>query len=121
MVISSRVIEGEIMKIKEIDNGYLIEADEEIEIYNNHNIKSEIFNLIDLGINNIVIDLSKVKYIDSSGLGVLISALKKLKQIGGKLILLAPTKEIQEILKLTNLSKVFLIVGSMDDVGINLK
>jgi len=54
----------------------------------------------------IAVDLSKVDFIDSSGLGALISGLKAARQAGGDLRIAAPNEQVRLVLQLTNMDRV---------------
>ncbi len=54
-----------------------------------------------------VLDLSNIKFIDSTGIGVLISALKKSRQNNGEFMLSNVNKEVMDLLILMKLDKVF--------------
>ncbi|KGJ79670.1 anti-sigma factor antagonist [Cryobacterium roopkundense] len=54
----------------------------------------------------VVVDLSKVTFIDSSGLGALISGLKTARQAGGDLRIAAPNEQVRLVLQLTNMERV---------------
>ncbi|MDD7929871.1 STAS domain-containing protein [Microbacterium thalli] len=54
----------------------------------------------------VVVDLSDLQFIDSSGLGALVACLKSARQAGGDLRLAAPTEQITMVLGLTNLDRV---------------
>ncbi|WP_152190372.1 STAS domain-containing protein [Georgenia satyanarayanai] len=54
----------------------------------------------------LVLDLGEVGFVDSSGLGALISALKRARQAGGDLRIAAVTEQVRTVLKLTNLDRV---------------
>ncbi len=54
----------------------------------------------------IVVDLSDIEFIDSSGLGGLISGLKTAREAGGDLRIAAPSEQVQLVLQLTNLGRV---------------
>ena len=58
------------------------------------------------GDTRIVVDLSSTEFIDSSGLGALISGLKTARQAGGDLRIAAPTTQVETVLSLTNLNRV---------------
>ena len=64
---------------------------------------------VDAGDTRISIDLTKVDFIDSSGLGALINALKVVRQAGGDLRIAAPTEQVKLVLGLTNLNRVLKI------------
>lgn len=62
---------------------------------------------------NLVVDLANVQFIDSSGLGVLVTALRSVSQQGGDIKISGPTPEVQSLFSLTRLDKVFDIVGDV--------
>ena len=61
--------------------------------------------LLDENICNIMVDLSQVAYIDSSGLWALFEGHKKASQKNGKLVLLAPNSDVRRVLDITKMSK----------------
>ena len=69
--------------------------------------------------NTVVVDFSETKLICSSGIGVLISALKAAKQKGGAIDLIIPQSnvEITQIFNITRLNKVFNIFNSAAEYG----
>ena len=66
------------------------------------------------GHNRIVVDMSGVDFMDSSGLGALVSCLKKAREAGGDLRLAAPTAQVSTVLDLTNLSTIMRPADSLD-------
>lgn len=58
---------------------------------------------------NMVVDLAQVSFIDSSGLSVLVSALKAVRLRGGALVLVGPNEQVRMALRLTMLDRVFRI------------
>ncbi len=62
---------------------------------------------IDAGRARIVVDLSEVTFMDSSGLGALVGCLKTARQAGGDLRIAAPNEQVMMILRLSNLDRVF--------------
>src|SRR6476620_11761804 len=75
-------------------------------------------NLIKEGNKKILLNLRDVDYIDSSGLGELVSAFTSMRSQGGELKLLNLTKRVQALLQITKLLTVFDIT---DDEAISLK
>lgn len=61
---------------------------------------------IDDGRSRVVVDLSAVSFLDSSGLGALVGCLKSARQAGGDLRISAPSKQVSMVLKLSNLDRV---------------
>lgn len=73
-----------------------------------------IHDLIDKKKTKIVLDLSKVKLMNSSGLGILISALTTARQANGDVLLLNVTDRIKNLLSITKLNSVFKSYDSFD-------
>ena len=70
-------------------------------------LKDKVQSLIQQGTKNIVIDLSRVAYVDSAGLGQLVQAYATTKNKGGALKLLNVTKRLKDLLVVTKLLTVF--------------
>jgi len=58
------------------------------------------------------LDLRQVNFIDSTGLGMLVSVLKEAKEKGGQVSLVNPNREIQRLLQITGLERVFRVQHS---------
>ncbi|HEX5171216.1 MAG TPA: STAS domain-containing protein [Cyclobacteriaceae bacterium] len=63
-----------------------------------------------------IVDISGLRYINSSGIGVLITMLTKFRNKGGELYLLKPSESVQKLLVITKLNSIFQIIQSEDDV-----
>ena len=87
----------------------------EIDLFNVEELKREFRIFQTTGIKNIGIDLLDVSYIDSSGLGVLISIMTELKKNGGKLLLFNLSESVKTVLKLTKLSAFFCIADQEEE------
>ena len=74
--------------------------------------RDKIKNLVRDGFLKIVLDVSKVKWINSSGLGALISALTTVNNAGGDLRLSSVTEKIKSLFMITQLIKVFKVFES---------
>jgi anti-sigma B factor antagonist len=70
-------------------------------------LRSTIKDLLAEGRNKIVLNLGDVNYIDSSGIGELVTAFTTVKKTGGDLKLLNLTKKVHDLLQLTKLFTVF--------------
>jgi anti-anti-sigma factor len=65
--------------------------------------------------SSVIIDFTKIDYIDSTGIGELVGYLHKFTTQNRKLILVNPSERIQKLLKLAKLDTVFKIYGSEDE------
>ena len=77
-------------------------------------LNDEINSLLDNDRLKMVIDLSGVQRMNSSGLGILINALTTYKQNGGDLKLACPTKLVQNLLNITKLNTIFESYDTVD-------
>ncbi|MBN1755417.1 STAS domain-containing protein [bacterium] len=64
---------------------------------------------------NIVVDLGKVNWMNSSGLGILISSLTSVKNAAGNMVIARPTEKINTLLIITQLEKIFTSFETLDD------
>ena len=71
-------------------------------------LKTELLFLVEQGIKNILIDLSNVIYVDSSGLGALLFGLRQLREIKGKLKLLGANNRITNLIRIAKLEHVLM-------------
>lgn len=72
-------------------------------------------SLVDDGKTNVIVDLGKVKFMNSSGLGMLIGGLTTLKKAGGDLRICRADKKIESLLVVTKLITVFNHYESLDE------
>ena len=70
-------------------------------------VHDHIKSLISDGITDVVIDLGDVKWMNSSGMGILMASMTTLKNAGGKLALARVTEKVESLLIITQLIKVF--------------
>ena len=94
-------------------NQWNISIQGEIDIYNSSQLKDKLYELLDQEKVDLYIDCEGLEYIDSTGLGSLISVLKKVKQFDGNIHLSNLKPNIAKIFKITDLNKVFLIEGAV--------
>ncbi|MFB9963775.1 STAS domain-containing protein [Sinosporangium siamense] len=81
----------------------------EIDLYTAPRLQSEFTRLLQEGPTRVVIDMSAVDFCDSTGMNVLLSALKRLKERGGALEVAAPRPAVRKILQVTGLDSVFTV------------
>lgn len=70
--------------------------------------------VVDDGRRHVILELSGVHFIDSSGLGGVIAGLKMARQAGGDLRLVAPGQQVMMILKLTNLDQILSVYPTVE-------
>lgn len=85
--------------------------DGEIDINSSPAIKKSFDKLISQKTPKIVINLSKVTYVDSSGLATLVEMLKNMKSYGGRMRLASMSPKIKSLFEITKLEKLFEIMA----------
>ncbi|WP_168914971.1 STAS domain-containing protein [Microcella flavibacter] len=77
--------------------------------------REEVAALVAGGHARIAVELTRVDFMDSSGLGALVGGLKSTRQAGGDLRIVAPSEQVLMVMKLTNLERVLSPVSSVDE------
>lgn len=86
----------------------------------------ELVDLINVNLNSnkhtkFILDLSDARYINSQGIGVLITSYTKVKNKGGMLVLFNPSEQIKKLLSITKLDSVFQVYNSLNEAEAALK
>jgi anti-sigma B factor antagonist len=70
-------------------------------------LRDELLRLVSGGATMVTVDLSELAFVDSTGLSVLITGLKRLRQQGGEMALRSPKPGTRRVLEITGLTEVF--------------
>ncbi len=84
----------------------------EIDVYTAPKLREQLIDLVTAGSYNLVVDMEGVEFLDSTGLGVLVGGLKRVRAHEGSLRLVCTQERILKIFRITGLTKVFSIYGS---------
>ncbi len=87
----------------------------EIDINTSPDVKKPFDKLISSKTPKIIVNLSKVTYVDSSGLATLVEILKNMRSYGGKLKLSNMSSKIKSLFEITKLEKLFDIVADEEE------
>lgn len=98
-------------------NGYSVLTihDERIDAHNSGELKEYLLQMIEGGESRIIVRLGHVRFIDSSGLGALLSGNKGVIAKSGKLALTNIQKQVLSMFELTRLNRVFEIYADLDE------
>ncbi len=91
---------------------YVIAARGEIDLFTAPELKQVITEVIESGEHRVAIDLTEVSFLDSTALGVLIGAVKRLRSRGGALAIINTDSSIAKTFEITGLDQIFTIVSS---------
>jgi anti-sigma B factor antagonist len=87
----------------------VVGVDGQLIVGNRQELKQKVLDALEGGTRKFVIDFTKTGYIDSSGLGVLVSLSKKIREQGGDLRLAGLNEDLQTLFELTKLDTLFAI------------
>jgi anti-sigma B factor antagonist len=93
----------------------VVGVDGQLIVGNRHDLKKKVLDAMEDGERKFVIDFSETGYIDSSGLGVLVSLSKKIREVGGDLRLAGLNDDLRTLFELTKLDTLFTITDSVEE------
>lgn len=107
----------------EVDRGderaVLLVKEERVDAHNSGELKACLLELLEKNVNVLAIDLSEVRFIDSSGLGALLSGYKNANLRHARLVLVGVQPRVQSMFELTRLHHVFEILAGIDQLAVN--
>jgi anti-sigma B factor antagonist len=87
----------------------------EVDVYTAPRLREKLVELVSEGHRKVVVDLEEVDFLDSTGLGVLVGGLKRLRSHGGDLMLVSTQARILKVFEITGLTGVFRISSTVDE------
>lgn len=93
----------------------VIGVDGQLIVGNRHELKQKVLEALEEGERKLLVDFSNTGYIDSSGLGALVSLSKKIRESGGELKLAGLNEDLMSLFELTKLDTLFTIVRSPEE------
>jgi len=101
---------------KDEDKGVVVlGVDGQLIVGNRHELKQKVLEALEQGERKFLIDFTSTGYIDSSGLGVLVSLSKKIREVGGELRLAGLNEDLRTLFELTKLDSLFAIADTADE------
>lgn len=86
-----------------------------LDLVSAHELRAAVEQVVAAGRTRVVVDLSGVPFVDSSGLGMLVGGLKHARQAGGELRIAGAGAQVKTVLELTKLSRVLRPYDSADE------
>ena len=96
------------------DDVTVVDVEGQLIVGNRQELKQKVLEELEGGDRKFVIDFSETGYIDSSGLGVLVSLSKKIREQGGELRLSGLNEDLRTLFELTKLDTLFRIADTKD-------
>src|SRR3982075_4214322 len=93
----------------------VVDVEGQLIVGNRQELKQKVLDELERGEKKFLIDFAKTGYIDSSGLGVLVSLSKKIREQGGELRLAGLNEDLQTLFELTKLDTLFAITKTAEE------
>jgi anti-sigma B factor antagonist len=100
---------------KESGDVVVIAVDGQLIVGNRQELKQKMLDALEAGDRKFLIDFAQASYIDSSGLGVLVTLSKKIREDGGDLRLAGLNEDLKTLFELTKLDTLFAITDSVQE------
>jgi anti-sigma B factor antagonist len=81
----------------------------EVDLSTSGRLRETLIAISNSGENRVVVDMSNVTFMDSTGLSALVGPLKRFRTMKGEIVLRSPAKAVQKVLEITGLTRVFTI------------
>lgn len=100
---------------REVDGYSVIEVTGEVDVHTAPDLDAKLTEVVAGGSNALIVDLSAVEFMDSTGLGVLVKALKHVRENGGSLAVVTATDRISKVFRITGLDAAIGLYDSVDE------
>jgi len=92
----------------------VLEVGGEVDVYTAPRLRERLVELVDAGSRHVIVDLAGVEFLDSTGLGVLVGAMKRLRVANGTFGLVCSKEPLLKIFRITALDQVFPIYATVE-------
>lgn len=100
------------LETRQVGDHTVVAVGGEIDVYTAPKLRDKITELVNGGHHNLLVDMEQVEFLDSTGLGVLVGGLKKVRAQQGSMELICSQDRLLKIFRITGLAKVFTIHDS---------
>lgn len=102
------------LRIKRVDEATVVELGGEIDLHSAPQLRAALLKLGEEAAPRVVVDLGEVTFIDSTGIGVLVGALKRARETGGDLHFCGIQSRVRRVFEITGLIRVLPLFDSCD-------
>lgn len=99
---------------REVAGHTVVEVRGEVDVYTAAQLRERLLEATRRGSGSVVVDLTRVDFLDSTGLGVLAGALKRLRLAGRDLALVCQSEKLLKIFRITGLDQVFQLYETVE-------
>ncbi|MGK5554661.1 STAS domain-containing protein [Actinomadura kijaniata] len=87
----------------------------DIDVSTSGRLRETLLGLVEDGARHLVVEMDRVTFLDSTGLGVLVGVFHRLRALGGTLVFAGGTSRVRDVFHVTQLTKIFLMFPSVDE------
>ncbi|MCK4660051.1 MAG: STAS domain-containing protein [Phycisphaerae bacterium] len=106
------MMDAVVKEVRKKDQAVIVETQGEIDLRHSPQFHKALVKLCEERPPILVIHLGKVAYMDSSGVGTLVEVFRRVKDYGGRLVLVAPSERVRSVFEITRLDQFFTIKDS---------
>lgn len=103
------MIPGFSIDVTETHGAAVVRVVGDLDLASAPQLRKELYSLVERSVRTVTVDLARLDFIDSTGLAVLISGLKRLRECDGDLVLRSPNRTAVKLLEITGLDRVLAI------------
>jgi len=101
------------VKVEKVKDTLILRLKGEFDMLTADEFRSAVDNYFDgEKVKNLILDISKVSFMDSSGLGAILARYKKIRQLKGSMVIVGAKPQVKKVLELSGIMK---IIGIYDD------
>lgn len=104
------------IEARSVPQGKLVKVAGDVDLRTSPRLRSELQKHAEQNPRNLIVDLTDVPYMDSSGVGTLVELRRHVSNNGGTLILLGLQSRVRSVFEITQLDSFFTIVDNLDQV-----
>lgn len=93
----------------------VVDVTGEVDVYTAPALRERLTALVDAGRTDLVVDLTAVRFMDSTGLGLLVGVLKRIRGLDGQLQLVIDAERLLKVFRITSLDQVFTVRATRDE------
>lgn len=103
------------IRVHVIDGLHVFELSGSLDIATSPSVRAALTETSERGDHRLIVDLTKLEFLDSTGLGALIGGQRRAKEFSGEMRLVAKEGQILRLLRITGLLSVFAVYPTLDD------
>jgi anti-sigma B factor antagonist len=108
-------MDGVVKGIRRLDTGVVVDVSGEVTLDDSPRLHKKLVEITDANPSRLIINMTEVTHIDSSGVGTLVDVYRRVHANGGRLLLFGLSTRVRGIFEITKLDSFFTIVESEDE------